>query len=301
MSKKIKAPFTYFGAKSKIADTIWSRFGTVANYIEPFAGSLAVLLGNPSPSKIETVNDINCFLSNVWRSLQADPKGVAKYAEYPVNEADLHARHKYLASEATKEFKERMHSDPFFYDVKFAGWWIWGSAASMGSSWLNPYGVNSLPALSSAGNAINGLNADISEWFDQLQKRMLSVRVACGDWKRVMSPSATFENKGLGKNDITGVFLDPPYPLKNRDKVYQDEQEVFYDVLKWALDNGDNPKLRIALCGYEGDHNIPNSWETYQWKANGGFGNAGHERGRLNSYQERVWFSPHCLKFNIEI
>lgn len=300
MSKsKLKSPYPFFGGKSRVADLIWSRLGYVSNYIEPFAGSLAVLLANPNPAKIETVNDKDCFISNVWRALAADPAGVAKYAAHPVNEADLHARHRWLVSESTAGFKQKMHSDPDYYDVKVAGWWVWGIGASMGSSWLNPHGVNSLPMLSTAGNGIHGLTRDITEWFIELQSRMMRVRVACGDWTRVMTPSVTYANKGLGSKELTAVFLDPPYIQKGRDKVYLEDGNIFKDVCQWAIDNGDNPKLRIALCGYDGDHGIPKTWETISWKANGGYGNAGDERGRQNAFKERVWFSPHCLKVKV--
>jgi len=295
-NKKVKSCFPFFGGKSRVAETVWSRFGEVSNYIEPFAGSLAVLLANPSPAKIETVNDKNCFIANFFRAVIADPVGVAKYADSPVNEADLHARHKWLVSDATAEFKVLMHSDPDYYDLKNAGWWVWGIGASMGSSWLNPHGVNSLPMLSTAGNGIHGLTYDITEWFLKIQERMRRVRVACGDWTRIMSPSVTFANKGLGEKEITAVFLDPPYHLKGRDKVYLEESDVFKDVYQWAMDHGNNPKIRIALCGYENDLPIPSDWETFSWKANGGFANAGETRGRQNAMKETIWFSPHCLK-----
>ena len=40
----IAVPFPWFGGKRKVAAEVWSRFGTVANYVEPFFGSGAVLL-----------------------------------------------------------------------------------------------------------------------------------------------------------------------------------------------------------------------------------------------------------------
>lgn len=42
-----KAPFPWFGGKTRASGLVWQRFGAVANYVEPFAGSLAVLLGRP--------------------------------------------------------------------------------------------------------------------------------------------------------------------------------------------------------------------------------------------------------------
>ena len=68
MSEKLRAPMPYFGGKSRIADLVWQRFGRVSNYVEPFAGSLAILLGCPHPGHTETVNDIDALLANFWRA-----------------------------------------------------------------------------------------------------------------------------------------------------------------------------------------------------------------------------------------
>lgn len=38
----MKAPFPWFGGKRKVATEVWSALGDVDNYVEPFAGSLAV-------------------------------------------------------------------------------------------------------------------------------------------------------------------------------------------------------------------------------------------------------------------
>ena len=75
------------------------------NYIEPFAGSLSVLFGNPNPAKIETVNDIDCFLVNFWRATIYDVENVIKFADVPVNETEIHARHRFLINDKfSKEF-----------------------------------------------------------------------------------------------------------------------------------------------------------------------------------------------------
>ena len=39
---------SYPGGKSKVADMVWERLGDVDNFVEPFAGSLAVLLRRPA-------------------------------------------------------------------------------------------------------------------------------------------------------------------------------------------------------------------------------------------------------------
>jgi len=298
-SGKLKAPFPFFGGKSKVAPIVWKGLGKVTNYVEPFAGSLAVLLNNPEPAKIETVNDIDCFITNFWRAVSKEPEAVAKWADEPVHEADLHAKHRWLTSPATDEFRIKMNTDPDYYDVKIAGWWVWGMGASIPGNWLQQRGLNSMPMLSSAGGGVHGLTQEIPEWFKKLQDRLRRVRVCCGDWTKVLTPAVTHKNKGLIPKDITGVFLDPPYDLKGRvKKVYQQDEDIFSQVCRWAIENGDNPRMRIVLCGYDGDHGIPDTWETYSWTTNGGMANQalGDSRGKDNKATERIWFSPHCLK-----
>ena len=86
-----RAPFPHFGGKHQVAAVVWERFGPVRHYLEPFAGSLAVLLTRPHPPQIETVNDLDGQITNVWRALAQDPRAVAHYADRPVNELDMHA------------------------------------------------------------------------------------------------------------------------------------------------------------------------------------------------------------------
>src|SRR5579875_3678483 len=132
----MKAPFPWFGGKSRVAPLVWERLGNPPNYVEPFAGSLAVLLLRPGGAgRNETVNDKDCYLANFWRALTHDPQQVAYYADWPVNEADLHARHKWLVSQSG--FRERMLSDPHYWDPKVAGWWVWGLSLWIGSGWCS--------------------------------------------------------------------------------------------------------------------------------------------------------------------
>jgi len=67
-----RPPFTYFGGKAAIADRIAALLPDHEHYVEPFAGSLAVLLAKP-PSAMETVNDISQDLMTFWRVLRDRP------------------------------------------------------------------------------------------------------------------------------------------------------------------------------------------------------------------------------------
>ena len=292
-----------------MASLVWSRLGNVPNYVEPFFGSGAVLLGRPNQPKIETVNDIDCYLTNFWRALQNDPESVTRYSDLPVNEADLHARHNWLIQQ--DEFRERMKSAPDYFDAKIAGWWVWGISSWTGREWCRvpalpqpppPDGRRTiqkvpprqLPHLSDGGMGINrmSIRGELDSYFNSLASRLRCVRVCCGDWRRVLGKSVTTK---LG---VTGIFLDPPYgeDARRDGHLYACEDlGVARDVRDWAAAHGDDPKLRIALSGYEGERAIA-GWECVSWKSAGGYGSQSNGQARDNSRRERIWFSPHCLR-----
>jgi site-specific DNA-adenine methylase len=396
----LKAPFPWFGGKSRVAHLVWDRFGSVVNYVEPFAGSLAVLLSRPGGAgRNETANDKDAYLANFWLALKSDPEAVAWYADWPVNEVFLHSRHKWLVNQK-ETLKEKMDSDPDFYDPKIAGWWVWGQSLWIGSGWCaqpewrgrhacerSGKGINreldqkrpmlgkgghgvhqktigeqiprlsgeqgvhrKIPYLDGGGRGIhqNGIpienpwhirpdlkgqgitarefgydvetwrqrpeskadaalrpeerqghrgvvdRADLYDYFEALAYRLRKVRVCSGDWARIVGPSPTTE---IG---LTGVFLDPPYSVPDRDAVYnEDSRDVAIEVRNWALEHAQYPKLRIAVCGYASEHEefFPSDWEAIAWKANGGYANQSEKtRGRVNATRETIWFSPNCLR-----
>lgn len=60
----LKAPFPYFGGKSGATAQVWDAFGDVACFVEPFAGSAAMLLGAPEGKRIETAQAATEFMTN---------------------------------------------------------------------------------------------------------------------------------------------------------------------------------------------------------------------------------------------
>jgi hypothetical protein len=168
----LKAPFPYFGGKSRAAHLVWGAFGhRIQNFVEPFAGSLAVLLGRAPAADgrygIETINDLDCYVSNFWRAVTAAPREVARFADWPVNEIDLHARHRWLVAQGL--FRERMREDPAFYDARIAGWWVWGISQWIGGGWCRVEGGTSeearRPSLDRGGRGAH------SQWQPKPQLR----------------------------------------------------------------------------------------------------------------------------------
>jgi len=339
---------------------IWRAFGNVPNLVEPFAGSLAVLLARPHAPKVETVNDKDGFIANFWRAVQHAPDDVAHWCNYPVNEADLHARHRWLVERGDSLY-DQLVADPDYCDAKIAGWWVWGVCTWIGNGWChkdervqkqkrrpelnaaNGRGVHAIhktkpktssagqglhalhktkPEIGSPGRGINaptfaisqkmpqprkyppggtpptgkkplthrnkGVHRDAAPYdlFEQLSERLRRVRVCCGDWRRVLGRSTLGIDTSHGMTPC-GVLLDPPYDHELRDKrLYrEDAYGVSDDVRAWAIANGNNPALRIALCGQEGEHEMPKGWTEVAWAST----SSAQSRAK-----ERIWFSPFC-------
>ncbi len=362
MSTSLKAPFPWYGGKSTVSEIVWRAFGEIGNYVEPFAGSLAVLLRRPGEGPwTETVNDKDGFLANFWRAVRAAPEKVAQFADWPVNEADLHSRHAWLVQHRV-ELTEQLLGDPEYFNAKIAGWWCWGLCCWIGSGWCSgtgpwrqidgrlvrteggasklsrPWlgkggrGVHSgaarkRPALhkvgvgvhqqgvritrphvsgNSHGNGVHrqkptihglggkGINgptqSHLVDWMQALATRLRRVRVTCGDWARVMTPSV------IRGNGYAGVFLDPPYVGVGNDLYASDARGVAEQVHAWALEHAEDPKTRIALCGYEGEFQPPAGWREYAWKSRGGYARTDND----NCTKERIWFSPQCIDFQAQ-
>ncbi len=299
--------YPYFGSKRRIAHEIWNAFGNIDNFIDPFLGTLSILLSRPTPPQTETVNDIDHMVANFWRSIKHDPDGTAASANRPIIEQDLEAWHYWLVTEGRRKLDALM-PDPSGYDSEIAGIWVWGACSWIGSGWCSgdgPWivgkdgwelrtagqGVNrQLPHLRDAGKAHLD---NLAEHMRALSSRLRYVRVCCGDWTRVRTDSVTTTH------GITGIVLDPPYSdAANRVKnLYaNDSGSVAHEVREWAISNGDDPMKRIAYCGYDNEE-FPDSWRVLEWSTTGGYSRFAEEeeQGKLNKHRERIWFSRHCL------
>jgi site-specific DNA-adenine methylase len=324
MTSGLVAPFPYAGGKRRAAELVWPALGpTVNSYIEPFAGSLAVLLARPGGAgKYETVNDIQGTICNFWRALRADPDEVLRYADTPIIEQDVHARHQWLVDQIPK-LTEKLIADPHYFDAKIAGWWVWGQSCWIGDGWCRHpewrarpdlTGRNGIHALKRQKPDISGRRGvhrktpelhgkkgvfagdSLHDTMWALADRLRHVRVCCGDFERVLSSAALGTNPSGRAQGIApaGIFLDPPY--EGFEETYGEAfKGVGKRVFDWAMEHGDHPDLRIVVAGYEGEHDFPESWTKLAWKAHGGYANQG-DGSNQNAHLERLWLSPHCLR-----
>ena len=287
----LAAPFPYFGGKRRAAPRIWDALGDPSGYVEPFAGSAAVLLARPpfAGRRVETLNDADGWLVNTWRAIQLSPAAVAAAAWGPVAEIDYHARLAWLQQRRTPDLVAWMEGNPEAHDAKAAGWWLYVLACGIGDPFQpGPWRVvdghlRKLPHLGDAGRG------RLEGYMRQLSDRLRQVRITCGSWERVVTPSVT--RSGTGGDGKRAIFLDPPYATSG-DLYAESSDGVALAVREWCLTAPCD--LRVILCGYDTEHDalLAHGWTVTEGKAGRG---AGYSTNSLNGRRERLWLSPACI------
>jgi hypothetical protein len=301
----LAAPFPYFGGKRRAAARIWQALGDPAGYVEPFAGSAAVLLARPAFTgrRVETLNDADGWLVNTWRAIQLSPAEVARHAWGPVAEIDYHARLAWLQQRRTPDLVAWLEGEPEAHDAKAAGWWLYVVACGIG----DPFGpgpwrvvdgyLRKLPHLGDAGQGVNrelphlgdAGQGQLEAYMGQLADRLRRVRITCGSWERVVKPSVT--RSGTGGDGTRAIFLDPPYATSG-DLYAHVDADVGLAVREWCATAP--RELRVILCGYDTEHDalLARGWSVTEGKAGRG---AGYSTNGLNGRRERLWLSPACI------
>ena len=307
----LTAPFPYFGGKRRAAPIIWRELGDPGGYVEPFAGSAAVLLARPRVAgrRVETINDTDGWLVNTWRAIQLAPIEVAAYAAGPVTEIDYHARLAWLQERRTPDLVSWLEGDPEAHDPKAAGWWLYVAACGIGDPWgSGPWRVvdgrlrdtRALPHLGNAGRGINRALPHLGDagrgderlvsYMHALANRLRRVRITCGSWERVLKPSVTRATTG-GDGSIA-ILLDPPYATSGDLYAGTTDTSVAEKVRDWCLAAPE--QYRIVLCGYDTEHDelLAHGWDVIEGRSGGG---AGYSTNAANGRRERLWTSPACL------
>lgn len=97
------APFAYFGGKTRLAARIADLLPAHQHYVEPYGGSLAVLLAKPR-SRMETVNDLDGDLMTFWRVLRDQPEELGRACALTPHARAEHA-HAYALHAASSDLE----------------------------------------------------------------------------------------------------------------------------------------------------------------------------------------------------
>ena len=316
---QLGAPFPYHGGKARYAPLVWERFGPVDVYVEPFAGSIAVGLGNPYPiPKREIISDTDGMIVNFWRAVQQDPDQTAHWADNPTLHHDLTARHGWL-KKWKKEHSIRLMEDPDYYDVKVAGWWVWGISIWIGGGWCSadwesrPYADCRLGGKGISAQRLTGLKdkrpltkdsvsgagisaqrqdlIDIRATFRVLSDRLKGIITLNRSWEAALTSTMLADTPSCA-DYRRAVFMDPPYLTAARhNTIYDSDFDGSSDDTanaswEWAKQHGERHK--IAYACHDGDFDLPAGWDKAVMSFKGVW------RKDKNTKQDCVMFSPAC-------
>jgi DNA adenine methylase len=186
----VKPPTPYYGSKASIASWIVSLLPDHAHYVEPFAGSLSVLLAKPQ-SPMETVNDLDSELMTFWRVLRDRPQHLARVcALTPHSRAETETA--YQAATNELETARRVWvllTQGRASNLRTTGWRHFmatsGSATSM-PDYLDGYRARLLPAA----------------------ERLMAVSLECRPALEVI--------EAYGRHADVLLYVDPPYLSSTR-------------------------------------------------------------------------------------
>ena len=323
MTATLTSPFHYFGGKRKAAPLVWEALGDVGSYIEPFAGSAAVLLARPHTTqrRHELLNEADGMIVNLWRSIKHSPAETAKHASGPVIESDYHARRAWLQQRRTPDLISWLEGDPEHHDPKMAGYWLYVASSAIGTvlpegPWhiqdghlidtrktplkqpaTTPGTLREIPILArhqginrNLGPATETQEEQVARLLTQLQHRLSRVQITNGDWKRVMTPSILENTLSIPG---VGIFLDPPYEANSAvySTVTGRDTTISKEVREWCKTA--KPEYKIVLAGYDNEHDelIDHGWAKIHSLASGANGRSLHNN---NKDRERLWLSPSC-------
>ncbi len=251
----------YPGSKWSMASWIISHMPDHKTYLEPFFGSGAVLF-NKSKSPIETVNDLDSSVVNLFKVIRDNPEELA----YKIRFTPLSREEYYLSYEK-----------PTGEDVEDARRFLVRCWQAIGGKTSDKTGWRSL---------ISSNGPDTAKDWGRLPDKLLMVT---NRLKQIQ-----IENQPAGKlierykrSDVL-IYADPPYILETRTKRhYKHEMDIdgHIDLLK-QLSHHPGP---VLLSGY--NHDLYNDYlKGWHKEIINVLAEAGAKR------QEVLWINPTAAK-----
>ena len=216
----VKPPFAYYGGKTTLAPTIASLLPAHEHYVEPFAGSLAVLLAK-KPSRAETVNDLDGDLVTFWRVLRDQPEELERVCSLTPHSREEYQR---AADELPPEDVERARlvwvrlTQGRSHSMKPGGWTYSRTVYPMAQRIRS-----SAHRVIAAGERLRGVTLECRDALDVI--------------------------RDYGTEPTVCLYVDPPYLGSTRASNYRvemlddDAHRTFADALNGC-------KASVVLSGY---------------------------------------------------
>ena len=227
-SQGCKSPFSYFGAKLRLAKTIISKLPPHTAWVEVFCGSAAITCAK-EPAPIDVINDLDGEVVNVFKQLRDNPKQLL----------DLITLTPYSREEWNKA-KTPLKDDS---DVERARKFLISAMMSVNGTLGRTTGGFSF----SNSYSRDGSDARVCRWnkmiprLEKVIQRLKSVRIDNKDAIDIVSDFSDRPNSLL--------YLDPPYLMERSQKYVVDQLEEKFHVDLLAACN--NSLAMILISSYD--------------------------------------------------
>ncbi len=264
----MKRILNYVGSKWNLASWIVSQMPEHEVYLEPFFGSGAVLFNKPA-ARIETVNDIDGNIVNLFKVIREKPTELVHAIEFtPYSRSEYYQSFELLEKELSDIERARV--------FLMRCWMARGGKTSDRTGWrhnIDPVTINALPDW-------NGLPDTIL----QATKRLKNVQIEHQDAVTLI--------ERYNRDDCL-IYADPPYLLSTRTKrhyAHEMKNSEHEELLK-ALNSH---KGFVLLSGYDSDlyNDLLAGWRKISKMAT-------TEAATVK--QEVLWINPQIIERNHQL
>lgn len=266
----MRPPFAYYGGKTLLAEWIVSQMPDHDAYVEPFAGSLAVLLAKPRV-RWEAINDLDGDVVAFWRALRDMPEELERVCTLtPYARSELKAA--YEPTEDPLEQARRL--------------WVRteqgiGRKARSKTGWQ----VSTKDGRGAASQAMSTFNK--LGRFGAIAERLAGVHVEC---RPAVDVIRRFDHQDAL------VYCDPPYLPSSRRSNHSYTHEMGEDDHRELSEVLHGCKSTVLLSGYHSEmyDELYGDWPTQAETA--GYANTSNRGRAVDTARTEVLWSNRLLK-----
>jgi len=276
---KIKALAPWYGSKRTLAPRIIRQFGPHTTYVEPFAGSLAVLLAK-SPARHEIISDLHADLVNLLRVL-CDRESAERlwgfvslvpYCETLYSEACERLRSSYLDGQQVERAR----------DYLLASWQSLNGMA--GTTKGGSFARRNSASGGSGPMRWKSVGHSIPDWHERLR----GVEIRQEDALKTID--------ALKDNPATVIYCDPPYVAETRSGAEYLHDFTDADHERLAASLARFKAARVVVSYYRSDvtDRLYAGWRRTDWPMRKAMSNTGHGKAPADG-------APECVYVNGDI